>query len=266
MPLRSWISSRRPGATAPKVMLYEFASALCAMAFVIAYRVRIRGAAQVPASGPCLLAANHESFFDPPLIGTFVRSRHLSFVARIGLFKFKPFAWLISALNALSINDGGSDTAAIKEVLRRLGAGHAVLIFPEGARTPDGQLQEFKRGVALLVSRARCPVVPVAVAGCYRAWSIHDRFPKLRAMPVPFGLFWGGGQRLAVVYGKPIAHEELMKDGPDAALARLRAEIERLSHEAAHLARTESSLAHTDSKERDAPASSFAHAALARVR
>src|SRR5437899_1906837 len=83
---------------------------------------------------------------------------HLEFLARASLFKFKPFAWVISLLNSVPIDDDKGDSAAIRTVLKRLEMSRAVLIFPEGSRTKDGVMNEFKRGATLVVKRARCPV------------------------------------------------------------------------------------------------------------
>jgi len=179
------------------------------------YRARVVHPERLPMTGPLLIAANHQSYLDPPLIGSFARRRPLSFIAKAGLFNFGPFGWLIRSLNSVPIREDSGDTGAIKEVLRRLEAGHAVLIFPEGTRSPDGAMHEFKRGVALLVKRAKCPVIPVAVEGCWDAWPPEG---KIR-------LF---GKRIALMFGEPIASSELMKDGPDAGMARLAAEIERM--------------------------------------
>ncbi|MGH7244199.1 MAG: lysophospholipid acyltransferase family protein [Phycisphaerales bacterium] len=216
MGLKSFLESRRPGGTLGKMLLYEFMGVFCASIFILFYRVRVRGSANVPKTGPCLIASNHQSFLDPPLIGSFVRNRHLSYVAKIGLFHFKPFAWLISALNSVPINDEAGDAGAIREILKRLAAGHAVLIFPEGSRSPDGGQKAFKRGVALLVKRAKCPVVPVAVEGCFDAWGPAVPFPRLI------------GHRVAVTYGKPIAYDELVKDGAQGALDRIAREVNEL--------------------------------------
>ena len=101
-------------------------------------------------------------------------------------------------------------------MLARLALGHPVVLFPEGSRSPDGAPLPFKRGVALLLKRSRCPVVPVAVEGCAEAFPKGARFPRL----------WG--KRIAVMVGHPISHDELLKDGPDAALARLTGEIESM--------------------------------------
>ncbi|HBS28218.1 MAG TPA: hypothetical protein DEB06_01925, partial [Phycisphaerales bacterium] len=180
------------------------------------YRMRRYHADRLPPSGACLVVANHQSHLDPPLVGLLSTRRPMHFVARIGLFKFKPFGRLITALNSVPIRDNESDVAAIREVLARLAQGHAVLVFPEGSRSPDGAMHEFKGGVALVLKRARCPVVPVAVEGCFDAFPRHRRFPRLL------------GQRVAVMAGTPIAPDDLLKDGPAAALERLRQEIDAM--------------------------------------
>ncbi len=184
----------------------------------VAFGARTLHPDRVPTGGAFLVAANHESYLDPPLIGAFMPRRRLSFVARAGLFSTGVLGWVIRRLNAIPLREDTGDAAAIRETARRLGEGSPVLIFPEGSRSPDGQMQEFKRGAALLVKRARCPVLPVAVKGCFEAWPRGRRLPRLR-------------RPIALAFGRPIAYEELMRDGPDGALARLRGEIAALRAE-----------------------------------
>lgn len=181
------------------------------------FRLRRFHSDRLPLTGPCLVVANHQSHLDPPLVAMCATRRQMHFVARIGLFKFKPFGWLIAELNSVPIReDSGGDVGAIREVLTRLGQGRMVLLFPEGSRSPDGAMHEFKGGVALLLKRAQCPVVPVAVEGCYDAFPRHSRFPRLL------------GQRIAVMVGEPIPPEELLTEGPREALERLRREIDSM--------------------------------------
>jgi 1-acyl-sn-glycerol-3-phosphate acyltransferase len=196
--------------------LYEIGRLGTAMVATIIYRYRSYGSRRIPPTGPLLLVANHQSFLDPPVVGLAVHNRQLDFVARFGLFDSPTFSRLITVFNALPIREEGGDAGAIREILRRLDAGHAVLIFPEGARTPDGAMKPFKRGVALLVKKARCPVVPVALEGCFDAWPRRRSWPRL----------WN--IRLAAAIGDPITHDELLRDGPDAALERLAGEIDRM--------------------------------------
>lgn len=200
-------------------LFYRFFRGLCRNLMRLMFRAYARHPERVPATGAVLLAANHQAYLDPPLVGGFVRFRECHFLAKAGLFKSSLFGWIITGLNSVPIqestNGGGGDIGAIKEILHRLELGDAVVIFPEGSRTLDGAMHPFKRGVSLLVKKSSCPVVPVAVEGCFDAW---PRNGKIR----PFGA------RIAVMYGHPIPHDELMKDGPDAALRRLEREIDAM--------------------------------------
>jgi 1-acyl-sn-glycerol-3-phosphate acyltransferase len=185
-----------------------------AILWTVTLRARALGAGNVPRSGPVLIAANHQSYLDPPVLGALV-PRRIDYIARAGLFQFKPLGAVISLLNAIPIRENEGDAAAIKHVVQRLREGRAVLIFPEGTRSPDGAMRPFKRGVALLVKKASCPVVPAAIEGAFDAWPRGKR-PSL----------WGG--RVMVAYGKPIDSATLMRDGPDAALRLLEREIDAL--------------------------------------
>lgn len=188
----------------------------CLAVLRVFFGLRAVGVENIPRAGPLLVAANHQSYLDPPAIGMRLRGPRLFFIARAGLFRFKPLAAIFSRLNTIPIREDESDAAAIRETLRVLGHGAAVLIFPEGSRSETGEITDFKRGAALLVRKAKCPVLPVAIRGAYEAW------PKQRRFPVPWR------SRVRVAYGRPIPHEELMKDGPDAAMQRLRDEVVRL--------------------------------------
>lgn len=196
-------------------LVYEFCRWTALILVMVLYRPLVRHKRRVPRTGAVLIAANHQSYLDPPLVGMFLR-RHCSFVARSGLFKFAPFGRLIAALNSVPLKEDGSDAAAIKEILRRLAEGHAVVIFPEGSRSSDGAQHEFKRGVALLMKRANCPVVPAAVEGCWNAWPPGRAFPRVLR------------QRVGVSYGRAIPPQELLAHGPDAALARIATEVDAL--------------------------------------
>lgn len=212
----SRLRDKHPGTPLRHLLFYEFARATVGLAMRLLYRARALGLGRLPASGPVLLVANHQSYLDPPLVGITVRNRHLDFIARLGLFSSPLLDRVLRALNSVPIREEGGDAAAIKEILRRLDHGRAVLIFPEGTRSPDGAMRPFKRGVAVLVKRAKCPVVPVAVEGCYDAWPRERKWPRLI------------GQRVAVAYGDPIPHAELMAGGPDAALELLERRIEEM--------------------------------------
>jgi 1-acyl-sn-glycerol-3-phosphate acyltransferase len=213
----SLLRAKQAGAPLWSLVFYQFcARTLWALSWIF-FGLRALHQERVPRQGGLILAANHQSYLDPPSIGSLICGRrHLDFIARVGLFTFKPFGWVITALNSIPIRGDGNDASSIKEILRRLEQGRAILIFPEGARTEDGEMHDFKRGAALLVKRAKCPVQPVAIDGAYDVWPPHRGVPRLFR------------RKVRVIYGVPIAPDELMKDGPDAAMQRLHDEVAKL--------------------------------------
>jgi len=181
------------------------------------YRYRSFGTHHVPMTGPLIIVMNHQSNFDPPLAGVAVRRKHLNFIARVGLFKNPIFGWLIATLNSIPVRRGESDLPAMKRALKRLQNGHAVVVFAEGARTHDGRMHEFQRGMTLMLKRAKCPVLPVGIDGFREAWP--------RGGPTLPRLF---GQQLCVEIGEPLSHERLMADGPDEALRKVARRVDQL--------------------------------------
>ncbi|MEX2220077.1 MAG: lysophospholipid acyltransferase family protein [Phycisphaerales bacterium] len=206
----------RPGSSLPRILFYELCRYFILSLLTLIYRFRVYGAHRLPRLGPVLVVANHASYLDPPVLGASVRKRQLDYLARSATFKFAPLGKLITLLNAISLKEGEPDTAAIKAVLRRLEEGGAVLIFPEGGRTKSGRMEKLKRGIAVLVKRARCPVVPVGVEGVFDAWPPGQLLPSVI------------GKRIEVAIGRPIPYEELLAAGPDAALERIGDEIDAL--------------------------------------
>lgn len=166
-------------------------------AFTFGFSFRRSGWANMPRSGPVLVVANHQSMLDPVLIGTASR-RYLAFLARSTLFDVPVLGRLIHSLQAVPIDRNvGKD--GIQAVLDSLGAGRAVLMFPEGERTHTGDVQPLKPGVSLLIKRVTCPIVPVGVAGCFAAWSRFRRWPRFSPLPlVP------SPATIAVAVGAPI--------------------------------------------------------------
>jgi 1-acyl-sn-glycerol-3-phosphate acyltransferase len=179
------------------------------MYFVIYHRIRIRGLAELkafmvslPPGSPVILAANHESYLDPPAIGMAFPSP-LRFVAWDGLFKVPIFSSLIRALGAVPVSHENKNSAAglLREVMGFIEDGYSVLIFPEGERTPDGTLQPFEGGAALIALKTNTPLVPVWIEGTWEAFPIHRVFPKPR--------------RVSLIFGRPIFPNEFPKDMPE---------------------------------------------------
>ncbi|GAB5496338.1 MAG: lysophospholipid acyltransferase family protein [Phycisphaerales bacterium] len=178
---------------------YHFCRELLLVHFRLFHGAKFIHHERVPKTGACLIVANHQSFYDPPLVGCRIRHRALTFLARASLFKSSLFGGLIARVNAIPIRDGEGDIRAIRDIIERLKKGEAVVIFPEGSRTFDGAMEPFRDGASLIIRKANCLVIPVAVEGAFDAWSRIEKKPKL-------------GRRVMVMYGKPIPPEELDKN------------------------------------------------------
>lgn len=182
---------------------------------IVCYRFRSTGKRNTPPAGGALVVANHQSFLDPMIVGAALKRRAFSSLGRATLFDHWFFGWLIRQLTCIPLDQSKGDTAAMKEGLRRIHGGDLLLIYPEGARSRDGEMAPFQKGVALLLKRGRCPVVPVAFDGAQNAWPRGSGRPRL------FG-------RIRAAVGEPIEYDELMKDGLEAGLKRVEAEVRSL--------------------------------------
>ena len=176
-------------------MLYRLAQFFLWIYFLIYHRIRVRGRgelkrflASLPPGSPVILAANHESYLDPPAIGIAFPGR-LRFIAWDGLFKAPLFASLIRALGAVPVSHENKNSAAalLRMTMGFLEDGYSVLIFPEGERTPNGELKPLEGGVALMASKTGVPIVPVWIEGTWEAYPIHYKFPRPRRVTLTFG-------------------------------------------------------------------------------
>ena len=164
------ILHRRPAIFHPRLMtfLYRLAWIFLRIFFAIYFRWRVFNAERVPQTGPVVLAANHASFIDPPLIGTGL-SREINYLARESLFRFPGIGALLRALHAVPVDRDGGGARGLKNIIERLHAGGGIVLFPEGTRTKDGNLQPAHSGVGLIVLKSEAPVVPVRVFGTFEA-------------------------------------------------------------------------------------------------
>jgi 1-acyl-sn-glycerol-3-phosphate acyltransferase len=133
------------------------------------FDLKTYGLENVPKKGGVLLVANHQSYLDPFLVAVRLY-RPVSFLAKSELFQNPFLAGLIRLLKAFPVRQGEGDIGAVKEVIRRLGEGYALNIYPEGTRTTTGDIEPLERGIALVIRRANVPVVPVAIHGSFEAW------------------------------------------------------------------------------------------------
>ncbi len=143
----------------------------------IFFRFTVQGRKQIPSSGPVLLAANHNTYLDPPLIALGVW-RHISYIAKKELFDIPVLNSVIRWFGTHPVARGQGDTKAVKTALRILREGKVLLMFPEGTRSSDGNLQPLEPGTAWLSLKTGAPVVPICLLGTNRALPRKALFPR----------------------------------------------------------------------------------------
>jgi 1-acyl-sn-glycerol-3-phosphate acyltransferase len=150
------------------------------------FRWKVYNPERVPLSGGAVLASNHASFLDPPLVGSGLR-RPINYLARESLFRFPILGSILRSWNAVPVDREGGGAKGLKTILDRLLAGNAIILFPEGTRTLDGQLQPARSGIGLTVIKSSAPVIPIRVFGTYEAYGKHVKIPRPRPIIVKYG-------------------------------------------------------------------------------
>lgn len=146
--------------------------------------------------GPALIACNHASYFDPPLVGI-AYDNPVHFVARSSLFAPGLAEAILRRCNTIPINRERPDLATIRRILAVLRGGHRVVIFPEGTRTRDGRLGQAGAGIGMIVAKAGVPVQPVRLFGSF------DALPRGAKFPRP--------AQVRLVIGEPLAPDDLLR-------------------------------------------------------
>jgi 1-acyl-sn-glycerol-3-phosphate acyltransferase len=181
---------RRPRIQA---VIQESIRSLARITLTVYFRLRVHGLPNYPPTDGFLICSNHQSHLDPVVLGS-ICPRPINMLGRDTLTRLKPFGWLLYFLDLIAIDREGGGLAGIKETLRRLRKQETVLMFPEGTRTRDGNLQPLKPGFTTIARKIKAPVVPIAADGGFQAMPRNS----LLVRPV----------RIHVVIGKPIEEPE----------------------------------------------------------
>lgn len=184
--------------------------------FATYFRWRVFGAENVPLKGGVILASNHASYLDPPLVGSGLK-RDINYLARASLFRFPIMGSVLRSWNSVPVDRDGGGAKGLKIILDRLLAGGGIILFPEGTRTTDGKLLPARSGIGLTVIKSTAPVVPVRVFGTFEAYGRHHKFPRPR--------------RVAVKYGRPMNFEALRTEAKTCDKARLKEIYQQVADE-----------------------------------
>ena len=180
------------------------------------FRCRVYNAERVPLKGGVILASNHASYLDPPLVGAGLL-RLVNFLARENLFGMPVIGWVLRQWEVVPVDRDGGGAVGLRAILDRLLAGGAIVLFPEGTRTHDGKIQPVRAGIGLTVLKSTAPVVPVRVFGMFEAYGRHLRFPR------PY--------RVAVKYGQPMRFEQLRAEAKVCSKPRLKQIYQQVADE-----------------------------------
>jgi 1-acyl-sn-glycerol-3-phosphate acyltransferase len=168
--------------------LYRAGHTLCTAVAELAFRLKIYGRENLIEQGPAILASNHASFLDPPLVGVACR-KEVFYLARKTLFEKPVLGRLLPRINCIPVDRDRGDVGAVRTLLRLLKEGKRVVVFPEGTRSRDGNLQPARGGLGLIIAKSLAPVVPVRIFGSYAA------------LPRSGGIHF---TRVTLVVGKPL--------------------------------------------------------------
>ena len=162
--------------------------------FVVWFRYQPKGHERIPAEGGGLVVSNHESHLDPLIVGMPFR-RPISFVVRESLWRVPLVGWLIKYNYSIPISRTATSSASIRKACEYLDHGFLMGVFPEGTRSPDGVVRNFRAGFVTLAKRSGLPVYPCGIAGAHRA--------------MPRGAWFIRPRKIAVVYGAPFSADEI---------------------------------------------------------
>ena len=165
---------------------YDICRGVLRVFFRLGFGLEVVGTEHIPKTGGFILACNHASYLDPPLLGA-ACPRPLGFMARADLFEHPILGPYLRAVHVFPLQRGASDLGAMREAVRRLRSGGGIAIFPEGGRQFSGRLGTAKRGVGLIAETAQVPIVPVLVQGTFQALPPLSRRLRRAKIRVAFG-------------------------------------------------------------------------------
>ena len=170
-------------------MIYTIVKELLRLIFTVVLRLKIEGRENIPKDGPLVIASNHLSLLDPPVLGT-AATRKVHFMAKEELF-VPVLGTIYKILGAFPVRRGGADRAAIKHGIEILESGNVLAIFPEGTRSKTGELGKAQPGALMMASKVKATIVPACIIGT--DYKRHGRiWPKVtvrfgKPMPFPEG-------------------------------------------------------------------------------
>jgi 1-acyl-sn-glycerol-3-phosphate acyltransferase len=167
-------------------LIWKFVQTTARILATVLFDSKVYGRGNIPRRGGVLIVSNHQSYLDPVLMAVKL-DRPLNYIAKSELFEGRWSSWILRTLNAFPVRQGAGDISAVKETIHRLQEGHLLNIYPEGQRTETGEIGELQKGVALIIRRAKVPIIPAAIVGSFEAWPIQRRWLQASPVKIKFG-------------------------------------------------------------------------------
>ncbi len=165
---------------------YSFICFLARILLKSLFRIRVKGAENIPRAGPFIIAPNHISFLDPVAVGAFV-PRDLYYMSRDTLFDIPFLKWLLRLCQAFPVKRDKPHPQTMNRALAVLSSGKGLLLFPEGTRSISGKLLKGNPGLGMLASAAAAPVIPTLIVGTKKALPVNAHWIRLETVQVQFG-------------------------------------------------------------------------------
>jgi 1-acyl-sn-glycerol-3-phosphate acyltransferase len=182
------------------MLLHALRALFRLLALVVLRRaLHVSGRERLPRSGPALIVSNHVATCDPPLVGAYLRRSDVYYMAKSESFRKRWNAFFLRGFNAFPVVRQTADRSALRYALELLAAGHVLIMFPEGSRSPDHKMARPYAGVGFIARHSAVPIIPAAV------WGTENVLPRGRYVP--------RHATVHLVYGEPFALPEHNPDG-----------------------------------------------------
>ncbi len=179
-------------------IVYHISRMTFKIVLILFFRFKVEGRENIPKRGPFIIAGNHTSYMDPPIVGAVTR-RRFHFIASDHLYKNKLMGWWIMAGGGIRVKKGESNHIAMRRILNYLKKGKPIAMFPEGTRSEDGKIKEPLSGIGFLALKSGVPVVPCLIKGSEKA--------------LPKGARSFKSSSVSVYVGKPIEAKDFKYEG-----------------------------------------------------
>jgi 1-acyl-sn-glycerol-3-phosphate acyltransferase len=187
---------------------YRFAYTLVGLELLL-HRIRIEGRENIPPEG-CLIVSNHASFMDPTTVGWAI-GREIYYLGRKDLFRPPVLSWFLPICNVLPVDRDAADISGLRRIIKMLRDGESVVIFPEGTRSEDGNLQPAEPGAGMIAVKAGVPILPVRVFGTFESLSRRNKMIRLH----PIRVVIGKPYRPVLVPGEKTSYQKVAQEMMD---------------------------------------------------